>query len=152
MKINKTLTMGLILLGLNFNIQVNAAEHNVMEVYKSPYCGCCTGWASEMSKAGFLVKTINMDDLSEIKKQSSVTEELAGCHTAILGDYILEGHVPLEAVKKLMSEKPNIRGLSTPGMPFGSLGMGYDPDAKYDVFAFSADITQKPTIFYQVGN
>ncbi len=134
-----------------FSSQINAAENKEMTIYKSPYCGCCTGWGEAMKKAGFSVKTINIEDLSEIKMQSSVTEELAGCHTAILGKYILEGHVPLEAIEKLMSEKPDVRGIAAPGMPAGSLGMGYDKDAKYNVYSFSADISQKPTLFYEAG-
>lgn len=151
MRLLKTLSLAGIFVSFIFTAQVNAAENKEMTIYKSPYCGCCTGWGEAMSKAGFSIKTIDIENLSKIKTQSSVTDELAGCHTAIFGDYILEGHVPLEAIEKLMSEKPDIRGIAAPGMPQGSLGMGYDKDAKYNVYSFSSDITQKPILFYEVG-
>lgn len=152
MRTIKTLSLGILFAGFAFSNLANADEHNFMTVYKTPYCGCCTGWAEAMSKAGFSVKVIDLEDLENIKKLASVTDELAGCHTAVFGKYILEGHVPLEAINKLIAEQPDIRGLATPGMPAGSLGMGYDESARYDVLAFSADIAQEPTMFYQVGN
>lgn len=151
MKISKILSLGILFVGFGFSANANANEHNLITVYKTPYCGCCTGWAEAVAKAGYSVKTIDLEDLEEIKLQSSVTDELAGCHTAIFGDYILEGHVPLEAIDKLIEEKPDIRGIAAPGMPAGSLGMGYDPNARYDVYAFKADMSQRPTLFYQVG-
>jgi len=147
----RILVLSSLLFGLSFTAPANADKHHIMTIYKNPYCGCCTGWAEAMSKAGYSVKTIDLEDISHIKKQSSVTTELAACHTAIFGDYIIEGHVPLEAIEKLMSEKPDIRGIAVPGMPQGSLGMGYDPKAKFNVFAFSQDLKQKPTLFYQAG-
>ena len=152
MKTIKTLSLAIMLVGFTTISQANADEHNLITVYKTPYCGCCGGWAKAVAKAGFSIKVIDLEDLEDIKKQSSVTDELAGCHTAIFGDYILEGHVPLEAIDKLMSEKPDIRRIAAPGMPAGSLGMGYDKDAKYNVYAFSADVTKTPTLFYQAGN
>ncbi len=157
MKITKALFAGIFIAGFNFatlNIVTvaNADEYKSMTVYKTPWCGCCEGWAKAMEKAGYSVKTVDLDDLSKIKKQSSVTQELAGCHTAVLGDYIIEGHVPLEAIDKLLELMPNIKGIAAPGMPAGSLGMGYDKNAKYDVLAFTSDVTKKPTLFYQAGN
>ena len=95
-----------------------------------------------------------MEDLSFIKQQASVPEELEACHTAIIGSerkYVLEGHVPLEAIEKLMSEKPDIRGIATPGMPTGSLGMNHDPKAKYTVYGYSGNGEEKPTVFYEAG-
>ncbi len=152
MRLGKILSLGILFAGFAFSNLASADEHNFMTVYKTPYCGCCTGWAEAMSKAGYSVKIIDLEDLSEIKQLSSVTDELAGCHTAVFGKYILEGHVPLEAIDKLISEKPDIRGIAAPGMPAGSLGMGYDENARYDVYAFSEDMSQKPTLFYQAGN
>lgn len=151
MKNLKLLPFAALVLGLSFAGQANSEEHNFMTVYKTPWCGCCSAWADKMKDAGYKVETVDLEDLSAIKKQASVTDELAGCHTAIFGTYILEGHVPLQAIDKLMSERPEIRGLSAPGMPMGSLGMGYDKDAKYTVFAFMADTKLKPTVFYKAG-
>ncbi len=152
MKITKVFLVGVFIAGFNFATAAIAEEYKSMTVYKTPWCGCCEGWAKAMKKAGYSVKTIDLEDLSEIKKQASVTEELAGCHTAILGDYVIEGHVPLEAIDKLLELMPDIKGIAAPGMPAGSLGMGYDKNAKYDILAFSSDVTKKPTLFYQAGN
>ena len=151
MKTNEILAMTAFFVGLGFAGQAISAENNTMTVYKNPSCGCCGSWANAMEEAGYKVKIVNLEDLSAIKKQASVTDELAGCHTAFFGKYVLEGHVPLQAIEKLMSEKPDIRGLATPGMPMGSLGMGYDKNAKYTVYAFGFDTKQQPTAFYQAG-
>lgn len=128
-------------------------QAKVVTVFKTAWCGCCQTWVEALEKAGYRVETNDLDDLSAIKKQAGIPKNLESCHTAVLGDgwnYILEGHVPLEAIEKLVVSKPNIRGISVPGMPNGSLGMGYDPTAKYSVFAFqSADL--EPTMFYEAG-
>ena len=151
MKIMKLLPLATLALGIGFGSSAIAAENMSMTVYKSPWCGCCEAWSNAMVDAGYSVKTIDLEDLSKVKAEASVTDELAGCHTAVFGDYILEGHVPLEAIYKLIAEKPDIRGLAAPGMPTGSLGMGEDPDAQYTVYAFSADTSQTPTVYYEVG-
>jgi len=131
--------------------QSGAQESKNMTVYKTPWCGCCKVWSEAMQKAGYIVTVKNMNDLTLIRKQASVTDQIADCHTAILGDYVLEGHVPLQAIDKLLAEKPDIRGLSVPGMPSGSLGMGYDENARYNVYSFKTDTSIKPEIFYQAG-
>ncbi len=151
MKNSKFASIATLVLGLGLASPAISAENNEMTVFKNPSCGCCGSWADAMRQAGYQVNIVNMDDLSAVKKQASVTNELAGCHTAVFGKYILEGHVPLQAIDKLMSERPDIRGISTPGMPMGSLGMGYDKTAKYTVYAFNADTTIKPTVFYKAG-
>ncbi len=147
----KSLAGAVVALAMAAAGQVGATNHNLMTVFKNPSCGCCGSWAEAMRKIGFEVRTVNLEDLSQIKKQSSVPQALEGCHTAVLGDYILEGHVPAQAIAKLLQERPQIRGISTPGMPAGSLGMGYDPDAQYTVFAFYADPRKAPVAFYQAG-
>lgn len=132
--------------------QVDPAKNIV--VFKTPWCGCCEEWIKAVRKAGYRVKSTDLQDLTSVKRQSNVPEELEACHTASIGGdrkYILEGHVPLEAIDKLMRERPDIRGISTPGMPAGSLGMGYDKDARYTVYAFSATANTKPTVFYEAG-
>ena len=112
-----------------------------MVVYKDPNCGCCHEWAAAMKGAGFQVKIENVDDLSAIKQRHAIPDEMQGCHTAVVGGYYVEGHVPLDAVERLLAERPDIAGIAVPGMPVGSLGMGDDPRASYDVFAVSRDGT-----------
>lgn len=107
----------------------------VMTVHKDPNCGCCHLWAEAMRKAGFDVRLDDVDDLAPIKARLGVPGELEGCHTAEVDGYFLEGHVPLSSVRKLLAERPSVKGLAVPGMPSGSLGMGDDPSASYDVIA-----------------
>ena len=110
----------------------------VMIVHKDPNCGCCHLWAEAMKKAGFEVRLDDVDDLAPIKARFGVPAEVEGCHTAEVDDYFLEGHVPLSSVLRLLAERPAIKGLAVPGMPSGSLGMGDDSNASYDVIAVSA--------------
>lgn len=123
-------------------------------VFKTPWCGCCQVWVDAMKNAGYKVETNDLDDLSNIKQQAEVPKSLEACHTSVIGGerkYVLEGHVPIAAVEKLLAEKPKIRGISTPGMPTGSLGMGYDENAKYTVYAYLSRSDEKPIVFYEAG-
>ena len=94
-----------------------------MTVYKSPTCGCCTSWVEHMQKSGFNVSVVETDDLNSIKNKLGVPTELASCHTAKVGNYFIEGHVPADDVKRLIQENSNARGIGVPGMPLGSPGM-----------------------------
>ncbi len=151
MKIRQLLPLGAILVALGLPAGAGAAQAEKMSVYKTPWCGCCESWAKAMEAAGFEVQSIDLEDLSQIKAMASVTEQLEGCHTAVIGGYVLEGHVPLQAVEKLLLEKPSVRGIAVPGMPSGALGMGYDENAKYTVYAFFADTAQQPVVFFEAG-
>ena len=122
-----------------------------MTIYKTPWCGCCGIWTDAMKNAGFEVEVHDMEDVSEIKKQFGIAAPMQACHTATIGDYAIEGHVPLEAIEKLLAEKPEIPGISVPGMPMGSLGMGYDPAARYNVYAYKTDSADQSDIFYKAG-
>ena len=129
-----------------------AKEATTITIHKSPWCGCCTAWADAIKKAGYTVTIREHEDPTAIKRQLGVPEAMEACHTAVVeGDkpYVLEGHVPLEAMKKLFAERPDIRGIAVPGMPAGSLGMGDDPAARYSVFSFGADA--RPAVFYEAG-
>lgn len=110
-------------------------------VYKTPTCGCCGNWVEHMRQAGFEVETHDMNDLSGIKADLGVQPKHQSCHTATVGDYVVEGHVPADLIKKMLDEKPQIAGLAVPGMPLGSPGMEMPNGAKdaYDVVAFKAD-------------
>lgn len=92
-------------------------------VYKSSTCGCCGGYVSELKRKGFNVKVINLDNMNSIKSEYNIPRHMQSCHTMIIGDYFVEGHVPIEAVNKLLSEKPDIDGIALPDMPSGSPGM-----------------------------
>lgn len=108
-------------------------------VHKDPNCGCCAAWASAFGRAGYDVSTVNETDMDAIKNSLEVPSDLWGCHTAVVEGYYLEGHVPLEAAEKLLRERPPLAGLAVAGMPPGSLGMGDDPGATYDVMAVPRD-------------
>jgi len=133
------LAIGVISIGAMFYLQkVNA--NPVVTVYKSPACGCCSKWVAHMEANGFTVNTVDLKDLTIIKKQYGITRDLASCHTAIVDGYIIEGHVPASDVQRLLAEKPDVIGLSAPGMPTGSPGMeiGNKRD-QYNVVTFDKD-------------
>jgi hypothetical protein len=109
-----------------------------MAVTKDPSCGCCGAWVDHVRAAGFVVEVIESSDVNRVKVRLGVPQTLASCHTAEVGGYVVEGHVPAEAIKRLLSEKPMARGLAVPGMPAGSPGMdvaGMEKDT-YEVFLF----------------
>lgn len=107
-------------------------------VYHDPNCGCCGGWVAHMRSAGFQVNVIDTDDLAGIKNRFAIPSDLASCHTAKIGNYLIEGHVPARAVQRLLVERPAAAGLAVPGMPTGSPGMEAPgaPDETYDVMLF----------------
>lgn len=100
-----------------------AASHQVV-VYKSPLCGCCGDWVTYMEKHGYRVEVHETEAVQEVKARLGVPEDMYSCHTAIIGDYVIEGHVPVEAIDKLFAERPKVTGIASPGMPQGSPGMG----------------------------
>ena len=110
----------------------------VVQVYKSPTCGCCANWVTHLQKAGFTTRVTETDDVASIKAQRGVPARAQSCHTAVVDGYVLEGHVPAADVQRLLRERPAVAGLAVPGMPIGSPGMevpGQRPQA-YDVLAF----------------
>ncbi|WP_322619246.1 MULTISPECIES: DUF411 domain-containing protein [unclassified Bradyrhizobium] len=96
-------------------------------VYKDPNCDCCGDWVKQVGDAGFSVQIEEASDLSAIRSRLGVPPDLAGCHTAEVGGYVIEGHVPVAAVSRLLSERPDAVGISAPGMPQGSPGMSGSP-------------------------
>ena len=105
-------------------------------VYKRASCGCCKKWVEYLRQNGFKVVTHDMDDLSEIKAGAGVPAPLQTCHTALVGGYVVEGHVPAEVIYRLLKEKPKIVGLAVPGMPQGAPGMEGLRHDSFDVMSF----------------
>lgn len=111
---------------------------DTVTVYKSPTCGCCQDWVDHMKDNDFEVTVHETNSLNPIKKDAGITPRLASCHTAFVGDYVIEGHVPASDVRKLLSEAPRARGLAVPGMPVGSPGMEMgDRQDSYNVLLFN---------------
>jgi hypothetical protein len=109
----------------------------LVTLYKNPTCACCEGWADHLRKSGFQVEVKEGTDLMRVKQQLSVPLDLASCHTAEVGDYVLEGHVPADVIRQLLTDGPEVRGLAVPGMPAGVPGMPEaGPDrARYEILA-----------------
>jgi hypothetical protein len=108
-------------------------------VYKSPTCGCCKNWVSHLEKNGYTVEVRNQRDMSPIKAELGVPRHLQSCHTAKVGNYVIEGHVPAAEIARLLEEKPLIKGLAVPGMPMGSPGMEGPRKDAYDIISFRED-------------
>lgn len=120
---------------------VNTEGKIEVVMYKNEGCQCCTKWADHMDQEEFAVQELAVDDLYERKAEYGITQELTSCHTAIVDGYVVEGHVPVEDVQRLLKERPEAIGLSVPGMPMGSPGMevpGRTPD-NYDVLLVAKD-------------
>ena len=116
-----------------------AQTAGTVDMYKSPYCGCCGKWAEHMSKAGFTVTAHEVEDVPAMRKKLGMPDKLGSCHAARVGDYLLEGHVPAEDVKRLLKEKPKALGLAVPGMPAGSPGMDVPNSPPYDTLLVQKD-------------
>ena len=106
-------------------------------VYKSPTCGCCTAWEEYLRKHGFNVTSVKTDDMAAVKDEQGIPDDMQGCHTALLGDYFIEGMVPVEAITKLLEDQPAIDGIALPGMPAGSPGMGGEKDGPFTIYAIT---------------
>lgn len=109
-----------------------------IDVYKSAYCGCCEMWVEHLRASGFTVKAHDVPDPSSHRAKLGIPEELGSCHSAKVGDYVIEGHVPAREIKRLLAERPKAKGLAVPGMPLGSPGMEADRSDAYDVMLIQA--------------
>jgi hypothetical protein len=129
-------------------LAAGAHEHGApvaVTVYKNAQCGCCNNWVEHLRKNGFNVTAKDVDDLGAIKSKLGVPASLGSCHTAIVGSYVVEGHVPAADIRKLLAEKPKVAGIGVPGMPMGSPGMEVSgmPADKYEVTAFAKNGKQR---------
>ncbi|MFD1881286.1 DUF411 domain-containing protein [Paracoccus pacificus] len=111
-------------------------RQSLLRIAKDPGCGCCSAWADLAIAAGFRVQITDTGDYAGMKRAAEVPEKLWSCHTARVGGYIVEGHVPFAAIRQVLEQRPDIRGIAVPGMPAGSPGMGGGVDATADVIAW----------------
>jgi len=123
----------------------DAAATDTIVVYKTPSCGCCKNWVEHIKENGYAVVVHDLDDLKKVKLDAGVSPALESCHTAIVRGYTIEGHVPADVIRKLLAEKPGVRGLAVPGMPMGSPGMEGVMKQAYKVLAF--DAAGKTTVY-----
>lgn len=140
------LTIGLAWAGNVWTAAQSSAKPQ-MTVYKSSTCGCCEKWVEHMRANGFEVKAIDVDDIDKVKKERGVPDAAASCHTATVNGYLVEGHVPADAVKKMLQEKPAIAGIAAPGMPMGSPGMEMPNGQKEPYTIVSFDKTGKTAVY-----
>ena len=131
-------------LGLVMSLAVSpasSAERPPATLYKNPQCGCCEQYANYLRRNGFTVKVVSTHNLSLIRRQAGVNipEKLEGCHTMFIDKYIVDGHVPLKTLDKLLTERPEIRGISLPGMPEGSPGMTGQKTEPFTIYEIGGD-------------
>jgi hypothetical protein len=135
------LTAAMVALGVTIGHgQTPPSPVRTATIYKQVGCGCCSIWAEHLRKAGFKVSSTEVSDLDRVKAAYGVPRPLQTCHTALIDGYVVEGHVPLDAIQKLLKERPKIAGIGVAGMPTGSPGMenGSQKDP-YDVVAFDRE-------------
>ncbi|MDP4008933.1 MAG: DUF411 domain-containing protein [bacterium] len=125
-------------------LQKNVAISPVMAetkavVFQDPSCGCCGVYAEYLQRAGVLVERNKTSNMGAIKTEYGIPYELSSCHTTVVGGYVVEGHIPLEAIEKLLEEKPNILGIAMPGMPSGSPGMPGPKTETWTIYALERD-------------
>ena len=118
------------------------AEELTATLYKSPYCGCCTGYGQYLKKMGFRVEEKKTSNMASVKHSFGISPELESCHTSEIGGYVVEGHVPVNVIQQLLQEKPEIRGIALPGMPTGVPGM---PGPKEELVFYT--IEEKPQVY-----
>ena len=130
-------------LGFPWALGVRAASPARVALYKSPACGCCGNWARHLRANGFTVDIGDVGDVDAVRVKAGVPAKLASCHTAFVGGYVIEGHVPAAEIRTLLAERPNALGLAVPGMPAGAPGMDGTPAGGFDVLLFQPDGTSR---------
>ena len=111
-----------------------------VEVYKSPWCGCCAAWVDHLEQNGYTAIVHDVENLAAIKRMAGVPQDQSSCHTAMIDGYVIEGHVPASAIERLLAERPEIHGLTVPGMPQGSPGMEGPNPVPFTVYSIGSDI------------
>lgn len=120
---------------------INNSQQQQSEVtmYKNPGCECCDKWAYYMQDKGYEISVVESADVGQVKAENGITQNTAACHTSIVGDYVVEGHVPAEDIERLLQEQPDAKGLVVPGMPASSPGMNTAFGEPYDVYLLNHD-------------
>lgn len=136
-RVLRTLVLGVALSSVT--AMAAAAATNAIEVYHDPACGCCVNWIRYMQAHGYSVTSHDDQAMAVVKARLGVPANAAACHTAVIGGYVIEGHVPVEDIRRLLSEHPDARGLAAPGMPMGSPGMEMGTPERYDVVLIGKD-------------
>ena len=126
---------------------ITKTNKQIVEVFKTPSCGCCYGYVLFLKDEEYEIKETNMRSLHNIKKKYNIPLEMQSCHTTILGKYFIEGHVPIEAINKLIKEQPQIDGIALPGMPIGTPGMPGDKEEPYIIYQL---IDGKSSVFMKI--
>jgi hypothetical protein len=121
---------------LGFSLPARAETAPAITVHRDPACGCCGAWVEHLRSAGFATTVVETRDLDAVKRRLGVPADLASCHTAEVQGYVVEGHVPAPAVRRLLAERPQAAGLAVPGMPIGSPGMEGGTPETYEVVLF----------------
>lgn len=125
-------------------VSLAGSDKPVIKLFKSPTCGCCTKWGDKAKAAGYKIEIIHTENMDAVKKMASVPERLQACHTASVGGYIVEGHVPIEMVDQILKDRPKVKGISVPGMPTGSPGMEYGNEREaFNVISFGGKEPEK---------
>lgn len=135
MKLSRYALLLISLLGSSFAM----AQATVVEVFKSPHCGCCGGWVEHLRQNGFEVKAHDVDDVTAARKKLGMPDRLGSCHTAKVGGYVVEGHIPAADIRRLLKEKPKALGLAVPSMPPGSPGMESSKPIPYQTLLVQSD-------------
>ena len=132
------IALGLVV-GWSSGCEQSSASLGVVQVFKTATCGCCSKWIEHLENAGFRVEARNVTHLASIKSDNGVPKDLQSCHTALVEGYVIEGHVPATDIRRLLSERPHVKGLAVSGMPIGSPGMEHSDVSlheSYDVMSF----------------
>jgi hypothetical protein len=116
---------------------VFADENKDVTLYKTPQCGCCEGYADYLRQNGFTVTVKPTHDLAAMSRDAGIPDEFQGCHLSMVDGYVVSGHVPVNTVRKLLTERPHIKGVTLPGMPLGSPGMNGVKEAPFDMLAIT---------------
>lgn len=144
----RTFCLGTALTTLVLPLPVFAAPTQAT-LYKNPQCSCCEGYAAYLRHNGFAVDVKSTNDLAEISQNAGVPAKYQGCHTMFVGGYVVDGHVPVDVVRKLLSERPPIAGITLPGMPTGSPGMTGPKTQKFVIYAVTKE-GKAPTVYATV--
>ncbi len=138
-KLNYWLLMAMAFVSLGALSAIKPSMAADVDVYKSPACGCCDEWVKHMRENGYSVEIHNLRNVNPVKLELGVPRHLQSCHTAKIGGYVIEGHVPANDIARLLNERPKITGLTVPGMPTGSPGMDGPRKDPFDVLSFQSD-------------